>query len=75
MAILPTCKAENRVGKIAGGSIELNKGETLILDAHEGEGTPSGGLDYRWYSAGIRFHYSTFDTIPAVSLQFSSRLK
>ena len=38
-----------RVGKIAGGSIELNKGETLILDAAlEGEGTREAvGLDYR----------------------------
>ena len=38
-----------RVGKIAGGSIELNKDETLILDAAlEGEGTREAvGLDYR----------------------------
>ena len=38
-----------RVGKIAGGSIELNKGETLVLDAAlEGEGTRDAvGLDYR----------------------------
>ena len=38
-----------RVGKIAGGSIELNKGETLVLDAAlEGEGTREAvGLDYR----------------------------
>ena len=38
-----------RVGKIAGGSIELNKDETLVLDAAlEGEGTREAvGLDYR----------------------------
>ena len=38
-----------RVGKIAGGSIELNKGEMLVLDAAlEGEGTREAvGLDYR----------------------------
>ncbi|MBW3981993.1 pyruvate kinase [Neisseria meningitidis] len=38
-----------RVGKIAGGGIELNKGETLVLDAAlEGEGTREAvGLDYR----------------------------
>jgi len=38
-----------RVGKIAGGSIELNKDETLILDAAlKGEGTREAvGLDYR----------------------------
>ncbi|ASK27369.1 pyruvate kinase [Neisseria chenwenguii] len=38
-----------RVGKIAGGSIQLNKGEKLVLDAAlEGEGTREAvGLDYR----------------------------
>ncbi|STZ77222.1 pyruvate kinase [Bergeriella denitrificans] len=38
-----------RVGKIAGGSIQLNQGETLVLDASlEGEGTREAvGLDYR----------------------------
>ena len=38
-----------RVGKIEGGSIQLNKGEKLVLDAAlEGEGTREAvGLDYR----------------------------
>lgn len=38
-----------RVGKIAGGSIQLNQGEKLVLDAAlEGEGTREAvGLDYR----------------------------
>ena len=38
-----------RIGKIAGGSIRLEKGEELILDAEfEGEGTREAvGLDYR----------------------------
>lgn len=38
-----------RVGKIEGGSIQLNEGEELILDAAlEGEGTRAAvGLDYR----------------------------
>ncbi|QEY23924.1 pyruvate kinase [Neisseria animalis] len=38
-----------RVGKIAGGSIELKEGEKLVLDASlEGEGTREAvGLDYR----------------------------
>ncbi|WP_373741165.1 pyruvate kinase [Neisseria sp.] len=38
-----------RVGKIAGGSIQLNQGEKLVLDAAlDGEGTREAvGLDYR----------------------------
>ncbi|MCF7520612.1 pyruvate kinase [Neisseria sp. ZJ106] len=38
-----------RIGKIAGGSIELNQGEKLVLDADlSGEGTREAvGLDYR----------------------------
>lgn len=37
------------MGKIVSGGIELNKGETLVLDAAlEGEGTREAvGLDYR----------------------------